>query len=133
MTIHYFNFHTLYGNTIACMSKHIYSLPWVIRRDNFHYVSKSIDCKLCNDLQCVDICINKSLYHIDKVQSTQFIFKSSCLLCLCQCICFQYISLLYNILFLINNYIGSIPINMMAKTLTSCGYFHQIFKSLHQP
>ena len=54
----------------------------VSRWDNFHYVSKSIDCKLCNYLQCVDICINNSLYHIDIVQNRQFILMSSCLLCL---------------------------------------------------
>ena len=32
------------------------------RRDNFHYVSKFIDCKLCSYLQCVDIGINNSLF-----------------------------------------------------------------------
>ena len=31
--------------------------------------------------------------------------------------------LLYNILLLINHYIGNIPINVIVKTLTSCGYF----------
>ena len=65
---------------------------WVKRRDNFHNVSKSIDCKLCNDLQYVDIVfITLCFYQVDRVHNTQFIFMSPFLLCLCQCICFQYI------------------------------------------
>ena len=63
----------------------------VNRRDNFHHVSKSIDCKLCNYLPYVDICINNSLYKINIVHNTQLIFMSSFLLSLCQCICFQHI------------------------------------------
>ena len=75
-----------------CMYVYTYTLMiWVKRRDNFHYISKSIDCKLCNDLQYVDILfITLCFYQVDRVHNTQFIFMSPFLLCLCQCICFQY-------------------------------------------
>ena len=50
----------------------------VNRRDNFHYVSKSIDCKLCNYLQYVDtVLITVCLYQVDIVHNTQLIFMSS--------------------------------------------------------
>ena len=83
--------YTLWKN--YCMYVYKYTLIiWVNRRDNFHYVSKSIDCKLCNDLQYVDIVfITLCFYQVDRVRNTQFIFMSTFLLCLCQCICFQYI------------------------------------------
>ena len=65
---------------------------WVNRRDNFHYVSKSTDWKLCNDLQYVDIVfITLCFYQVDRGNNTQFIYMSPFLLCFCQCICFQYI------------------------------------------
>ena len=52
--------HTLFKN--YCMYVQTYTLITLVnRKDNFHYVSKSIDCKLCNYLQCVDISINSSL------------------------------------------------------------------------
>ena len=90
MTIHYFNYIHFMQN--YCMYVQTYTLITLVnRRDNFHYVSKCTDCRLCNYLQYVDICINNCLYHIDIVQNTKFIFISSCLICLHQCICFQYI------------------------------------------
>ena len=59
------------------MDVQIYTLITLVnRRDNFHYVSKSIDCKLCSYLQWVDICINNTLYHVDIGHNTQFIFMS---------------------------------------------------------
>ena len=76
-----------------CMYVYTYTLIiWVNRRDNFHYVSKSIYCKLYNDLQYVDIVFIKlCCYQVDRVHNTQFIFMTPSLLYLCQCICFQYI------------------------------------------
>ena len=76
-----------------CMYVHTCTLITLVnRRDNFHYVSKSIDWKLCNYLQYVDIVlITVCLYQVGRVHNTQLIFMSAFLLCLCQCTCFQYI------------------------------------------
>ena len=69
---------------------HIYT--HYLSKQKGYYASKSIDCKLCNDLQYVDIVfITLCFYQVDRVHNTQFIFMSPFLLCLCQCICFQYI------------------------------------------
>ena len=77
-----------------CMYVQTYTIITLVnRRDNFHYVSKSIDCKLCNYLQYVDIVLRTiCFYQVDIVHNTQFIFMCSFLLCFCQYICFQYIS-----------------------------------------
>ena len=86
--LNYINFMQKY-----CMYVYTYTLIiQVQRRDNFHYVSKPIYWKLCNDLQYVDIVfITVCCYQVDRVHNTQFSFMSPFLLCLCQCICFQYI------------------------------------------
>ena len=62
-----------------CMYVYTYTLiSQVKRRDNFHYVSKSIDCKLCNDLQYLDIVfIICCFYQVDRVHNTQFIVMSA--------------------------------------------------------
>ena len=58
----------LYFNYIHCMQKYCiyvqkYTLIVVVNRmDYLHNVSKSIDCKLCNYLQFVHICIMNSLF-----------------------------------------------------------------------
>ena len=89
-TIHDLNY-IHFMQKILYVFLHIY-MHYIKRRDNFHDVSKSIDCKLCNDLQYVDIVfITLCFYQVDRVHNTQFIFMSPFLLCLCQCICFQYI------------------------------------------
>ena len=72
------------------MYDHKYTLIILVnRRDNFHYVSKSTDCKLCNYFHYVDIVfITLCFYQVDIVHNTQFIFMSAFLLCLCQCYMF---------------------------------------------
>ena len=77
-------------NYIHFMQKYcmyVYTYTCIIRakgRDNCHDVSKSTDCKLCNDLQYVDIVlIRLCFYQVDRVHHTQFIFMSPFLLCLC--------------------------------------------------
>ena len=61
----------MYVYTYTCIIK-------VKRRDDCHNVSKSIDCKLCNDLQYVDIVlIRLCFYQVDTVHHAQFIFMSS--------------------------------------------------------
>ena len=66
---------------------YVYTYTCIIqvkRRDNFHDVSKSIDCKLCNDLQYVDIVfIRLCFYQVDRVHNTQFIL---CLHFYCACV-----------------------------------------------
>ena len=53
---------------------YVYTYTLIIRVkrwDNFHYVSKSIYCKLCNDLQYVDIVfITLCFYQVDRVHNT---------------------------------------------------------------
>ena len=51
---------------------HIYT--HYLSKQKGHYVSKSIDCKLYNDLQYVDIVfITLCFYQVDRVHNTQFI------------------------------------------------------------
>ena len=58
----------LYFNYIHFMQKYCiyvqtYTLITLVNRtDNLHNVSKSIDCKLCNYLEFVHICIMNSLF-----------------------------------------------------------------------
>ena len=61
-----------------CMYIYTYTLIiWVNRRDNFYYVSKSINCKLCNDPQYVDIVfITLCFYQVDRVQNTLHFYVS---------------------------------------------------------
>ena len=58
------------------MSTH--TLIFIVNRwDNFHYVSKSTDCKLCSYLQYVDtVLITVCFYQVDIAHNTQFIFMS---------------------------------------------------------
>ena len=66
-----------------CMYVHTYTLITLVnKRDSFHYVSKSIDCKLCNYLPYVDIVfMTVCFYQVDTIHNTQLIFMSSFLLC----------------------------------------------------
>ena len=89
MTVHDFNY-IHFMQKVLHVCTHIYTHYLVNRRDNFHYVSKSIDCKLCNYLQYVDIVfITVCFYQVDIVHNAQFIFMPAFLLCLSQCICFH--------------------------------------------
>ena len=63
VTVTILNFNDICFMQKYCMYVQTYTLITLVnKRDNFHYVSKWNDCKLWNYLQCVDICINNSLF-----------------------------------------------------------------------
>ena len=72
--IHDFNY--IHFMQKYCMYVYTYTLIILVKkRDNFYYVTKSIDCELCNYLQYVDIVfITLCFYQFYRVHNTQFIF-----------------------------------------------------------